>query len=264
MIEQKDILADLHIHTIGSVHGFSTLNECILSAAGSGMKYIAITDHYYNDGTEINKINEISRFIHLEEEASQTVSDIRIIGGAEFNIAQEVSDWSKLEKLKWKLIGIHSWFLDRKSTDFNTLLQYYKSASEKYETFSHIERGLHKIGKAHSESSLSDDIADFLKSVVVLSKEKNVILEVNEASLRSRKPGNYDRMCYWLQLAKENGNIISLGSDAHYCEAIGRFKCAIELLNHFDFPKDRILNCNKDMLDCKFCIFPKSAEFQLI
>lgn len=252
MIEQKDILADLHIHTIGSVHGFSTLNECISSAASSGMKYIAITDHYYDDGTEINKKNETSRLVNLEREASQTRFDVRVIGGAEFNIGQDVSDWSKLEKLKWKLIGIHGWFLRRWSVDFDTLIQDYKLAAEKYNAFSHIERGLHKIGTENPESPLSNDIAEFLRSVVSLSKEKNVILEVNESSLRSEKPGNYKRMCYWIELAKENENIISLGSDSHYCENIGRFDCAIELLNRFNFPKDRILNCNKDMLDDKF------------
>lgn len=252
MIRQKDIFADLHIHTIGSVHGFSTLNECISSAASSGMKYIAITDHYYNDGTEINKKNEVNRLIHLEREASQTMSGVRIIGGAEFNIGQEVSHWSKLEKLKWKLIGIHDWFLDLENVDFDKVLQYYISAAEKYDAFSHIERELHKIGKTRSESFLSDNIVEFLKNLVLLSNEKGIILEVNESSLRSKKPGNYERMCCWINFAKENGNIISLGSDSHYCETIGRFDFVIDFLNSFNFPKNRILNCNIDMLEDKF------------
>lgn len=51
MIGQKDIIADMHIHTIGSLHAYSTLKECIECAETNGMKYIAITDHYYNDGT---------------------------------------------------------------------------------------------------------------------------------------------------------------------------------------------------------------------
>lgn len=252
MIEQKDILADLHIHTIGSVHGFSTLHECISSAASSGMKYIAITDHYYDDGTEINKKNEVSRLVNLEREAGRTKFDVRVIGGAEFNIGQDVPAWSKLEKLKWKLIGIHSLFLRRESVDFDTVIQHYESAAEKYNAFSHIERGLHKIGTTPPDSPLSNGIEEFLRSVVSLAKEKNIILEVNESSLRSKKPGNYERMCYWIELAKKNENIISLGSDSHYCESIGRFDCAIELLNRFNFPKDRILNCNKDMLDDRF------------
>lgn len=29
MIEKEDIVADLHIHTIGLIYGFSTLNDCI-------------------------------------------------------------------------------------------------------------------------------------------------------------------------------------------------------------------------------------------
>lgn len=45
MIEKQDIIADLHIHTTSSLHGYSTLKECIDIATDKGLKYIAITDH---------------------------------------------------------------------------------------------------------------------------------------------------------------------------------------------------------------------------
>ena len=67
MIKQKDIIADLHIHTIASLHAHSTLYECIQEAAENGMKYIAITDHYYGDGTELYRKNEINRLANLEK-----------------------------------------------------------------------------------------------------------------------------------------------------------------------------------------------------
>lgn len=55
MINSSDIIADFHIHTIGSGHACSTLKESIDSAEHVGMKYIAITDHYYNEGSDVNK-----------------------------------------------------------------------------------------------------------------------------------------------------------------------------------------------------------------
>ena len=53
---------------------------------------------------------------------------------------------------------------------------------------------------------------------------------------------------FLLQYAKENGNYISLGTDAHYCEEIGDFTNTIKLLNEIDFPKEKILNCNINLL----------------
>lgn len=64
----------------------------------------------------------------------------------------------------------------------------------------------------------------------------------------TNEAGAYERVLFWLSIAKENGNIISLGTDSHYCEEIGKFDCSIEMLNRIDFPKERILNCNEELL----------------
>ena len=248
MIKKEDIKADLHVHTIGSLHGYSTLKECIDSAAISGMRYIAITDHYYNDGTELNKKNEVNRITYLEKRAINTRSDVKVIGGVELNISQEISAWNKLKKLKWKLMGVHGWFLNREETTLSELYDYFENAVSKSNTFAHIERELHKIDHARYGEVLDEEIKKFLHKIVLLAKENNIILELNESSLRTNEAGAYDRIMFWIKLAKENENIISLGTDAHYCEEIGEFSNAIELLNKVDFPKERILNCNEELL----------------
>ena len=247
MIEKKDILADLHIHTIGSEHAFSTLYECVSSASDAGLKFIAITDHYYNEGTEIHKKNEINRFRFLEKEVERSQTEVRVIGGAEFNIGQEIESWEKLKKLRWKMIGIHGWFLNVKELSFDDVFRLYENIADDMDCFSHIERGVSKIGR--SETELNNEIKDYLCNIVSLAKEKNVVLEVNESSLFSEKPGDYERMKYWLEYAKSNGNLISLGSDSHYCGSIGRFEKSLCLLNDIDFPKNRVLNCNLDLMN---------------
>lgn len=248
MIEKKDILADLHIHTIGSEHAYSTLYECIRCAADAGLKYIAITDHYYNDGTKLHKINEINRFIYLEKEAARAQNKVHVLGGAEFNIGQNIESWEKLKELSWKMIGVHGMLLNVKEFSYDDIYRFYEQRADDMDCFSHIERNVGKIG-GYNETELTDDIRNYLYSLVTLAKEKNVVLEVNESTLFADEPGDFERMKFWLNYAKSNGNLISLGSDSHYCELIGKFERALDLLNAIDFPKDRIVNCNPDLLN---------------
>lgn len=248
MIEKQDIIADLHIHTISSLHGYSTLKECIDFAADHGIQYIAITDHYYNDGTTLDKKNEVNRITYLEKRVSSTQRNVKIIGGAEFNVAQEIPDWNKLKKIRWKLIGVHGWFLDREEATLDQLYGYFEEAAGNFDAFAHIERELHKIDHCKYGSDLTNDVKIFLKKVVMLAKRTDTVLELNESSLVTNEAGACDRALFWMIAAKENGNIISLGTDSHYCEEVGEFSSSIELLNRVGFPKERILNCNDDLL----------------
>ena len=254
LLEKKDIIADLHIHTIGSLHGYSTLKECIDAAVINNMRYIAITDHYYDDGTILDRKNEVNRIIYLEKRAKSTRSNVKVIGGAEFNLAQCIPAWDKLKKLKWKLVGVHGWFLNREETTLEELYRYFEAASEQFNAFSHIERELHKIDYCKYKDELTRDVKSFLEKIVLLAKKTDTILELNESSLITNEDGAYDRILFWTTIAKENGNIISLGTDSHYCEEIGEFNCSLELLNKLNFSKDKILNCNEALLKHYFGI----------
>ena len=248
MVDISDIIADLHVHTIASLHACSTLKECIDSAVDNGMKFLAITDHYYDDGTELYKKNEITRISRLESRARHTKVKIQVFGGVEFNIGQEISAWKKLSKVTWKLMGVHGWFLDRENTSLDELYQHFANAVGKCNAFAHIERELHKMEHSVYGDKLTDEVKAFLRKIVELAKQNDIYLEVNESSLIDNEAGTYERLRYWLQYAKENGNYISLGTDAHYCEEIGDFTNTIKLLNEIDFPKEKILNCNINLL----------------
>lgn len=254
MIEKKDIIADLHIHTISSLHGYSTLKECIDCAVDNGMRYIAITDHYYNDGTALDRKNEVNRIVYLEKRAGSTRRNVRVIGGAEFNISQDIPEWNKLKNLRWKLIGVHGWFLDREETTLDELYQYFYEAAGRFTAFAHIERELHKIEHCKYGNVLTAEVKDFLSKVVMIAKRTDTVLELNESSLVTDEAGAYEKVLFWMTIAKENGNVISIGSDSHYCEEVGRFESAIELLNLVNFPKERILNCNERLLIKYLCI----------
>ena len=110
-----------------------------------GLKYIAIIDHFYNDGTELNRKNEVNRIAYSETRAGSTKTNVKVIVGGEFNIEQDITNWEKLRKLRWKLIGVHGWFLDREMTTLDELYSFFEDAAGKFITFVHIERELRKI-----------------------------------------------------------------------------------------------------------------------
>lgn len=249
MILAKDILADLHTHTIASLHAYSTLKENIDIAKERGLKYIAITDHYFNDGTDIDKKNETARLQYMEKRLNEVEDGIYIFGGAEFNLNQEISYWHKLQKLSWQLVGLHSWFIDIEGSTLEDVYHCFEISAEKHYAFAHIEREIEKLdGGKYEGEEVHPEVKEWLQEVCNLAKRKNIFLELNESSILTNKYCEA-RMRYWLAYAKQNGNLLSMGTDAHYCREIGNFTKVLRLLNEIAFPKDRILNCNKEMLE---------------
>lgn len=249
MIRKEDILADMHTHTIFSRHAYSTVEENITYAAKAGMRFIAITDHYFHDGDECNKDNERCRIRFLENNVNPH-SDIKVISSAEFNIMQDMEyrNSRSLSHLKWRPIGLHNDFAPKlHDMTFDDLYKEFETASEWNNEFNHIERELESLRPGKFNGTLPEEAKHFLEKIVILAKEKNIFLEINEHSL---EPGrNYDEIIrYWLNIAAENGNRFCLGTDAHFCREVGQFEKGIAILNEFGITKDRVLNCNEDEL----------------
>lgn len=249
MIKNTDILADLHTHTIFSKHAYSTVKENIEEAKKQNLKYIAITDHYYHDGIEIEQKNETCRIQYLEKSVNSYEKNIRVVGSAEFNLHQDIHSWDKLQKLNWRPIGLHTWFMDIPNSNLEDIFRAFKIASDKHNAFVHIERELHKVDGGKYGDKLTTDVKLFLEAICHLAKEKDIFLEVNESSLITNDGGAAVRLKYWLNFAKDNGNKIYLGSDAHYCLEVGKFDTALKLLNEINYPKELILNCNEELLN---------------
>lgn len=248
MIINKDILADMHTHTIFSLHANSTIKENIEAAEKQCLKYIAITDHFYGDGSELNQKQEANRVAYTESRINTSNNKVYVIGGAEFNLNQDMPFWNKVKKINWRMIGLHSWFVDREKTKLDDIYNMFVESKDKYNVFAHIERELHKLDYGRHGSNLDTEIKNFFEKIVLFAKENNIFLEVNEYTLKTKESGSDKRLEYWLGLAKENGNMISLGTDAHYCDEIGKFEHSIGLLNKLAYNKELILNCNEDMI----------------
>lgn len=251
-ITSNDIYADLHTHSLFSKHAYSSVKENIEEAKRQKLKYIAITDHYFGNGDDLEKKNEVNRIKYLSERVNTFEDGITVIGTAEFNLNQDVYTFEKLESLIWKPIGFHNWFLDTESVTLDSFLNLFIEAHKKgYNAFVHIERELHKIN--HGNYTF-DELMSVLYKVVDYAKENDIWLEVNESSIVTNECGGVERLNSWLKYAKENKNKIYLGTDAHYCLEVGRFENTIKLLNDLEYPRDLILNCNLDMLEETFKI----------
>lgn len=248
MTKYGRILADLHTHTIFSGHAYSTLEENIAAAHKAGLSYLAITDHYYCSGSALDKKNEITRLRYLERDANPTDAGVYVIGGGEFNLGQIPENQDRIAKLKWKPIGLHSFFMDIPSVTIDQLYKMYEDSAGDYSAFAHIERGLHKIEERRFGDELHPEIRSFLENVVVLAKKNGVLLEVNEASAQRTTGGVYEKMRCWLSVARENGNQIYLGTDAHFSNKVGHFEKSLELLSSLDYPADLILNLDEDKI----------------
>ncbi len=113
LVDVADLRGDLHDHTDASGDGRNSLEEMVAAAHERGLDYLAITDH-----AEDLRINGVSRAGMLAQrtrvrELEQERGDIRLLHGAELNIARDGSldyDQSFLEGFDWCVASVHSAF----------------------------------------------------------------------------------------------------------------------------------------------------------
>ncbi|MBQ8626422.1 MAG: hypothetical protein IJ419_09720 [Agathobacter sp.] len=248
MIRREDIIADMHTHTIVSKHAYSTVKENMDVAKSRGMKYIGITEHYFNDGTDIERKNEVVRAVYGNR-INRLAEGVQIVSSFEFNINQPWYDEERMSALKWRPIGLHSWFIDFETLTLDRLYDLFVESHERYgiNVFVHIEREIHKLNHG-AHTTLDGEVRNFYQRLVSYAKQHNIILEVNESSMVVNEGNAADRLRYWLPIAKELGVMISLGSDAHYCNEVADFRYSLELLNQLDYPKELVVNCNEEFI----------------
>lgn len=248
MIKQDDILGDLHIHTVASLHAYSTISEIINACKKTNYKYIAITDHLFQLDDPIQRKNETARIEYLSDR--MRYEDIFVIGGAEINLNQKVIDIKKFKRAQcWLPIGLHSWFVDFSKINLDDIFNMFKESAENQECtgFAHIERELYKVNPKFSETT--EETKKFFDKIIKLAKDNNIPLELNETSFVFREHNPKTHIYYWLNIAKDLKAEIYLGSDSHYHKEIGHFENCLKALNEINYPPELIINLNEKKLD---------------
>lgn len=228
-------LIDCHCHTTASGHAYSTVKEYAEEASKRGLKLIAITDH----GPAMPGSCHLFHFQNLRV-FPQQLFGVRILKGVEVNIIDydgslDLPD-DLLSTLDFNIASFHLPCLNAQSENINTLTLI-NTMKNRY---------INVIG--HPDDSR---IALNYKMLVKAAKEYDVMLEVNNSSLRptSYRDNAWTNYVKMLEECKKNNVSILVGSDSHIYTDIGKFEYASKLLNEVSFPEELIMNlCVEDFL----------------
>lgn len=226
IIDDSDIRGDLHVHSQYS-DGSLPLNEIAELARSCNYEYIAICDHSqsakYANGLTPERIEQQIREI---EKLNQELKGIRILKGVEVDILPDGQlDFPDelLMKLDIVVAAIHSGFR-RNVTD-----RILRAMGNPY-----VSVIAHPSGRLISKREGYD--VD-LETVLGEAKKKGKAMELN---------AYYDRLDlneFYLKKAKEQGLLISIGTDAHSPGGLQMMRFGVGIARRAWLEKKDILNC---------------------
>lgn len=219
------ILVDTHTHTVSSGHAYSTLYENAKVARRKGFEMIAITDH----GPSMEGASTRLHFSNMRV-FPKKISGVRILKGIEANIIEYdgTVDLKEvyLKKLDFVIASLHDICLEPADVQKNTSAYIGALKNPLIDALGHPGNPRFDID---------------IEKVVLAAKEYGKFIEINNHSFKSRK-GSYENCKNFALLCKENGVKVVCGSDAHYCENVGRFGNVLELFKEVNMPEELVMN----------------------
>lgn len=226
MVKQNDLLADLHVHSLNSALGLSTLHEILCGARRSGMRYVGIVD------TACTQLL-VDTLAGLSSETG-----VKIIPGVEYTEA--ISGSGSIDNA-YSIMGVHP---------TEVVSSAIATANNYFECFSNVLGGSAVHGIAHLHKHLpallaESELAIFYSMMMTFMKDTGKWLEVSPWTTPQEKRA----LNHILSLAeKESGIKIVFGTGAKYCEDVGRFHDVLELFNTFNIDRKRVINTDETAL----------------
>ncbi|MBT8367445.1 MAG: DNA polymerase/3'-5' exonuclease PolX [Deltaproteobacteria bacterium] len=228
LIELRDLKGDLHTHTNWS-DGRNTLEEMIQAAQKRGLKYLAITEH--SDRLKVagglgaaRLLEQIERIDRFNEEHTEII----LLKGIEVEILEDGSlDLSDdiLGRLDLVVGSIHS-FLG---------LPLHKQTERIMRAMDHRYFSI----LAHPSNRLIDErppIEVEMIQVIQMAKERGCFLELNS---NPKRLDLYDTYC---QIAKDEGVLVSIASDAHSVNSFDHLRYGVGQARRGWLEKDDVVN----------------------
>ncbi len=225
------IKADLHIHTVASGHGYSTVREICDVARSRGLEMVGICDH----GPAMPGAAHPYHFANMIV-LPRMLDGIKVLRGAECNIVDIDGNLDLHERilkvLDIVLAGFHLFCgFDDRSVDENTQALTGAIQSGFVDILVHPGNPLYPLN---------------YDKVVYEAARAGVALEVNNASFTIVRRGSEKNCEEVVRLARELGAYICVGSDAHDASMVGVFDSALQLIDRVGFPEERIINRNAE------------------
>lgn len=224
------IIADTHCHTIASTHAYSTLMENIKVAKQKGLYAIATTDH----GPTMPGAPGKWFFRNLRT-IPRYVDSVMVIRGVEANVINSNGDLDldlefEHSTLDWVVASVHPpTYVDKSHTIDDMTKAYLNLAKNPI---------VNVIGHSGSEEFKYD-----YEKVIPEFKKNGKLVEINNHTFIGRK-SSVENCKTIAKICKKYSAPIIINSDAHFCEFVGNYENAANLLKEIDFPEELIVNTN--------------------
>lgn len=223
--------ADMHTHTIASTHAYSTITENCKWASLNGIKAVAMTDHGVN-------MPDSPHIWHFENQRilPRKIEGTVVIKGIEADIIDfdgsiDVPKWL-LKDLEWVIASMHK--------------QTTPSGSEEEITLAY-----ENVMKDPNVDMIGHPTTDFFKCdldrLAKMAKEYNKIIEINESSVVWKK-GSRENSYTLLRACMKYGTMISVDTDSHFCQLIGKTPEVSKIIEEVGFPESLIINSDWEKL----------------
>jgi len=201
LVELKELRGDLHVHT-KATDGHNTLNEMAAAARAHGLDYLAITEHSRRltvaHGLDVKRLRQQMEAI---DKLNAQLKDITLLKGIEVDILEDGSldlPDDVLGELDIVVGAVHSQFKLARAKQTTRIL--------KAMDHPHFTVLAHPSGRLIDQREPYD--VDMLK-IIRKARERGCFLELNA------HPERLDLLDIHCQMAKEEGVLIAISSDAH-------------------------------------------------
>lgn len=201
LVEQKDLRGDLHVHT-KATDGHNTLREMALAGLSNGFEYLAITEHSrrlaFAHGLDTLRLAQQCDEI---DQLNAELKGITLLKSIEVDILEDGSldlPDSALAQLDMVVGAVHSNFNLSRAKQTERIL---RAMQHPYFTLL-----AHPTGRLIQRRAPYD--VDMLR-IIREAKNRGCFLELNA------HPERLDLLDTYCRMAKEEGVLISINSDAH-------------------------------------------------
>ncbi|GAA0753419.1 phosphatase [Clostridium sartagoforme] len=227
----RNLLLDIHTHTLVSGHAYGTIREMAFAANEKGIELLGISEH----APGIPGTCDPFYYLNLSV-VPRKIYGVEIIHGCEINVLNDGQlslEQKYIDFLDYAIVGIHRQCYENEGVVKNTENVISCMKNEKVFFVSHPD---------------DDNTPLDYEKLVIAAKKYNVALEVNNSSLLKKNQrlncvDNYKKM---LNLCSRYGVHIIINSDAHDPSCVGDFSEADKLLNEVRFDNELILNTSID------------------